>query len=85
MVAGLLNQIRRESPPASPAADGADSVVATGKNVGVDDTELDPIPSAQPRRPGFPDVAADPPARPDPPPPDPDLMDDLDTSQDLIG
>ena len=85
MVAGLLNQIRRESPPSSPPPADTDNVAATDQNNCADATELDPIPSAQPRRSRSPDIAADPPAHPDPPPPpDPDSLDDLDTSQDLL-
>ena len=84
MVAGLINEIRKESPPASPTSGETENMVNVVQN-DHDDNENDNIPSAQPRRPRSPDIAADPPAQPDPPPAnDPDVNEDLDASQDLL-
>ena len=78
-VAGLINQIRRVSPP-PPASPDEPAILESDNMDNVDDN----IPSAQPRLPRPPDVvAADPPADPAPPA-DPDLNDDLDASQDLL-
>ena len=80
-VAGLINQIRRASPPPPPLP--VEPVILESDNM---DNVDDNIPSAQPRRPRPPDVvAADPPADPAPPAVnDPNLNDDLDASQELL-
>ena len=84
MVAGLINEIRKESPPAFPTSGETENVVNVVPH-DHDDNDNDNIPSAQSRRPRSPDIAADPPAQPDPPPAnDPDVKEDLDASQDLL-
>ena len=84
MVAGLINEIRKESPPAFPTSGETENVVNVVPH-DRDDNDNDNIPSAQPRRPRSPDIAADPPAQPDSPPAnDPDVNEDLDASQDLL-
>ena len=68
MVAGLINEIRKESPPVSPTSGVTENMVNVVQNE-CSGNGNDNIPSAQPRRPRSPDIAAVPPVQPDPPPP----------------